>query len=106
MQIAASQAEGRGFEARRSLHGAYANSDGLLVLPSNSLVTSRDAPDPGRMNVDSVSSASSQAQTAMLAQLVQAQQLEQNGQAIAQEVSAEFGGSSTAQAPGTFETYA
>ena len=57
------------------------------------------------MNVDSVNSAASQAQTAMLAQLVQAQQLERNGQALAQEVSGQFGGSG-AQAPGTFETYA
>lgn len=57
------------------------------------------------MNVDSVTSAASQAQTAMLAQLVQAQNLEQNGAALAAEVSAEFGGASSAQAPGTFETY-
>jgi len=58
------------------------------------------------MNVDSVTSAASQAQTAMLSQLVQAQELEQNGQQLAAEVSAEFGGSTGAQAPGTFETYA
>jgi hypothetical protein len=58
------------------------------------------------MNVDSVTSPASQAQTAMLAQLVQAQNLEQNGAALAAEVSAEFGGSSSAQAPGTFQTYA
>jgi hypothetical protein len=78
----------------------------MVVLPSSSLALSRDAADSGHMNVDSVTSAASQAQTAMLAQMVQAQELEQNGQALAQEVSAEFGGSSSAQAPGTFETHA
>jgi hypothetical protein len=65
-----------------------------------------DAADDGLMNVDSVTSAAAQAQTALLSQMVQAQQLEQSGQALAQEVSAEFGGSSASQAPGTFATYA
>jgi hypothetical protein len=58
------------------------------------------------MNIDSVTSAAAQAQTALLSQMVQAQQLEPTGQALAQEVSAEFGGGSAAQAPGTFATYA
>jgi hypothetical protein len=51
---------------------------------------SAGAADAVSMNVDSVTSAASQAQTALLAQLVQAQQLEQNGQALAQQVSAQF----------------
>jgi hypothetical protein len=67
---------------------------------------SAGAADAVSMNVDSVTSAASQAQTALLAQLVQAQQLEQNGQALAQQVSAQFGGATAAQAPGTFETHA